>query len=31
VVRNLDFVDADPFSRTTPTVVPARTLLSMLP
>lgn len=31
VVRDLDFVAADPFTRSTPTVVPARTLLSMLP
>ncbi|MBK8803109.1 MAG: ATP-binding protein [Fibrobacteres bacterium] len=31
VVSNLDFVAADPFTRKAPTVVPARTLLSMLP
>jgi hypothetical protein len=31
VVRDLDYVDADPFTRNTPTVVPSRTLLSMLP
>ncbi len=31
VVRDLEFVQADPFLRERPTVVPARTLLSMLP
>lgn len=30
-VVDMDFVDADPFSRQEPCVVPASTLLSMLP
>ena len=31
VVVELDYVDADPFGRTDPCIVPARTLLSQLP
>ncbi len=31
VVRDLEFVGADPFERSSPVVVPAKTLLSMLP
>jgi len=31
ITMDLPFVNEDPFSRTTPTIVPARTLLSQLP